>query len=115
MPWGMFTVGYYENHQIFYASLDGIIPRGALQRGWPQLSSKLQQYAAGEPVSFSDLTLALTAFPQFTSQVMTYLQHNCAWGSTCTYGEVALAIGKPKAARAIGQVMARNQIPLFVP
>ena len=36
-------------------------------------------------------------------------------GEVRSYAWVAQAIGKPKAARAVGQVMARNPIPLFFP
>ncbi len=36
-------------------------------------------------------------------------------GETRTYGQIAAAIGKPRAARAVGQALARNPIPLVVP
>ncbi len=36
-------------------------------------------------------------------------------GETMTYGEVAEAAGKPGAARAVGNVMAHNPIPLMLP
>ena len=37
------------------------------------------------------------------------------WGDTLTYGEVAIVAGRPGAARAVGNVMAANQLPLIVP
>jgi len=37
------------------------------------------------------------------------------FGETRTYGDVASLVGKPKGARAIGQVMRRNPIPLLFP
>ncbi len=36
-------------------------------------------------------------------------------GTTLTYGAVARRIGRPGAARAVGQAMRRNPLPLFVP
>jgi len=36
-------------------------------------------------------------------------------GTTTTYGEVAAAVGRPMAQRAVGAVMARNPLPLLVP
>ncbi len=37
------------------------------------------------------------------------------YGETRSYGEVAAAIGNPKAARAVGQAEKRNQVPLVIP
>lgn len=37
------------------------------------------------------------------------------FGRTKSYGELARAVGRPNAARAIGGAMARNPIPLLVP
>lgn len=36
-------------------------------------------------------------------------------GKTLTYGEIASKVGSPGAARAVGQVMATNPLPLFIP
>ncbi|MGQ9707666.1 MAG: methylated-DNA--[protein]-cysteine S-methyltransferase [bacterium] len=37
------------------------------------------------------------------------------FGEVMSYGELAIAVGKPDAARAVGQVMAHNPFPLFFP
>lgn len=37
------------------------------------------------------------------------------YGSTVTYAELAANAGAPKAARAAGQAMARNRLPLIIP
>ena len=36
-------------------------------------------------------------------------------GETLTYGQLAAKAGYPGAARAVGQVMARNCLPLLIP
>lgn len=36
-------------------------------------------------------------------------------GRTCTYGELAAAMGMPRAARAVGTALARNPILLIIP
>ena len=37
------------------------------------------------------------------------------YGETITYGELAQIIGKPRAARAVGNAMGANPLPLIVP
>jgi methylated-DNA-[protein]-cysteine S-methyltransferase len=37
------------------------------------------------------------------------------FGATSTYAEIALAIGKPKAVRAVGAANGRNPLPIVVP
>ena len=37
------------------------------------------------------------------------------YGETRSYGQVAAAIGRPKASRAVGQAEKRNQAPLVIP
>lgn len=37
------------------------------------------------------------------------------YGETCSYGEIAAACGNPKAARAVGQAVHRNPLPIIVP
>jgi len=37
------------------------------------------------------------------------------YGETCSYGEIAAAVGRPKAARAVGAAMAQNPLWLIVP
>ena len=37
------------------------------------------------------------------------------YGETCSYGEVAVACGNRKAARAVGQAVHRNPLPIVVP
>ena len=37
------------------------------------------------------------------------------WGDTATYGTLARRIGKPKAARAVGQALGANPVSIVVP
>ena len=37
------------------------------------------------------------------------------YGETKTYGEIALLIGHPKAARAVGTACGKNQLPIVIP
>jgi methylated-DNA-[protein]-cysteine S-methyltransferase len=57
------------------------------------------------------LSLDGTAFQQ---RVWVELQ-NIDYGSTASYGEIAAAINKPKAARAVGMANHKNRIPIVIP
>jgi len=73
----------------------------------------LVRYFRGERPDL-DLPLDLDGRAIFSQRVL----RACAavpYGQTCTYGELAKRAGRPGAARAAGQVMARNPLPLFVP
>jgi methylated-DNA-[protein]-cysteine S-methyltransferase len=80
----------------------------------PGLAERLRRYAGGEEVQFDDLELDLSTCTPFQQQVLRTVQA-IPPGQTWSYGDVARAVGKPGAARAVGQVMARNPVPLFVP
>ncbi|MCK4334612.1 methylated-DNA--[protein]-cysteine S-methyltransferase [candidate division WOR-3 bacterium] len=75
--------------------------------------AQLGDYLAGKEVSFN-LPInweRLTPFARKVSQEL--LKTRC--GQMLSYAELARRIGNPKAARAVGQVMARNPFPLVVP
>lgn len=73
---------------------------------------ELLEYCRGERQSFS-LPLALhgTAWQVAVWQALTRIP----FGETRTYGEIATALGRPAAARAMGRANATNHIPLVVP
>ena len=52
--------------------------------------------------------------PPFQEKVL-QLTYAIPYGSTCTYADLARQLGKPQAARAVGQAEARNPIPLVIP
>lgn len=74
--------------------------------------SQLQNYLAGES-QVLDMPLNLIG-TDFRKTVWKALQ-TIPYGETRTYGEIATQIGKPKAARAVGQANHHNPISYFVP
>lgn len=77
-----------------------------------QAKTELAEYFAGKRQAF-DIPLDIIGTP-FQVQVWQTLQKIPA-GSTVTYGEIARKIGKPKAVRAVGTAIGRNQICIIVP
>jgi len=80
---------------------------------YPRLAHDLDRYFRGRAISF-DYPLDLTAATSFQRRVWTVLQGS-PYGATRTYQEVARAVGMPRAARAVGQAVGGNPIPLLIP
>jgi methylated-DNA-[protein]-cysteine S-methyltransferase len=77
------------------------------------LSERLRRYARGEPVAFPD-ALDFSAATPFQRAVWQATRH-IPYGQKRSYGWLAARVGKPRAARAVGQAMAANPWPLIVP
>jgi methylated-DNA-[protein]-cysteine S-methyltransferase len=75
--------------------------------------SELEEYFAGRRTSF-DLPLAITARSEFGQHVLQRL-FEVPYGETISYGELAAQAGSPRAARAVGRVMAANPLPIIIP
>ncbi len=75
---------------------------------------RLTRFAQGEPVDFSDVVVDESHLTPFGKRIVKICRRIPA-GQTRGYGELAAASGSPGAARAVGQVMARNRYPLVVP
>ncbi|MBC7375118.1 MAG: methylated-DNA--[protein]-cysteine S-methyltransferase [Frankiales bacterium] len=78
----------------------------------PELRDQLAAYWAGDLTHFT-VPLALRGTP-FQQQVWAALQR-VPYGTTCTYAELAAAIGRPTAVRAVGAANGRNPVCLVVP
>ena len=74
----------------------------------------IERYASGEPVDFAEAALDLSGVGAFHRTVYD-LARRVAWGQTATYGELARQAGAPGAARAVGQAMGRNPVPIIIP
>jgi methylated-DNA-[protein]-cysteine S-methyltransferase len=71
------------------------------------------QYLAGRRQAF-DLPVDLSAVTSFQREVL-LAACQIPRGQVRTYAEVARQIGRPKAARAVGQALASNPVPIVVP
>lgn len=74
----------------------------------------VQRYMAGERVHFSDIRLDVTGVSPFHCSIYEALRR-IGWGETTTYGALARQAGDPDAARAVGQAMGRNPVPVIIP
>jgi O6-methylguanine-DNA--protein-cysteine methyltransferase len=73
----------------------------------------LQRYFTGERVSF-DLPLDLRYYTRF-QQAVWKAAAEIPYGGTRSYAWIAKRIRKPLAARAVGQAMGANPVPIIIP
>jgi methylated-DNA-[protein]-cysteine S-methyltransferase len=86
-------------------------PKSSLQVA---LQERLERYAEGMPDAFRDVRVHYPTEGQFAHRVWE-LCRQIPPGTTISYRELARRAGAPNAARAVGQVMAKNRIPIVVP
>ncbi|MCU0515113.1 MAG: bifunctional DNA-binding transcriptional regulator/O6-methylguanine-DNA methyltransferase Ada [Anaerolineae bacterium] len=81
---------------------------GALQEALAQVLAYL---AGWQPHLALPLDIRVTAFQQRVLEALLRIPY----GATRTYGQIAAALGRPKAARAVGRACATNPVPLIIP
>jgi methylated-DNA-[protein]-cysteine S-methyltransferase len=80
-----------------------------------EIAIELDEYFGGRrhrftmPVDLSGVDIS------FRRAVYETLQREVGWGETVSYGELAEMAGRPGAARAVGNAMSRNPVPIVVP
>lgn len=107
-PWGLLFVEVGERglRRVDFAG----VPAAPLAGPWAEAFAA---YLAGVPFPAA-LPVDLTECPDFTLRVLEACRA-IPFGDTRSYTELAAAVGRPHAARAVGQVMARNPVPLVIP
>ena len=69
---------------------------------------------SGKAEDFSGCELDIGDLPPFDRSVLEQARQ-IPCGETRTYGEIASALGRPGAARAVGRALGRNPIPIIIP
>jgi len=105
----------HASQQAAVAAVDPVFRQTAHLGQWnPALVRRLKAYATGTRDDFRDVTIDPGPQTEFQRRV-TRCCRRIAHGKTVTYGQLAAQAGHPGAARAVGQCMAANRIPLVVP
>ncbi len=112
-PWGTFWAAEADGavvHLKFPGALPALpAPLSPLLR---ELHEELNAFLAGEIRRFT-VPVALTG-TEFQLKVWEALG-GVPYGETVTYGELARGLGRPRSARAVGQAVGANPIPILVP
>ncbi len=77
-----------------------------------QLRAELAEYFAGTRRAF-EVPLE-TPGTDFQQRVWAALRH-IPYGETCSYADIARAIGQPKAVRAVGHANGQNRVAIVIP
>ncbi len=119
-PFGQLFVATLNNEVIRSAFGEGEVELQQLQQQWPQAHwQRDDRVAAGvvQALWGSDSSRALaarvggTAFQQAVWQALLGIP----LGATCSYQQLAVAIGKPGAAQAVGNAVGANPLAGIIP
>lgn len=93
---------------------DAVSPRVLHEPGrLDEVAREMEEYFGGRRTAF-DLPLDLRLAHGFRRTVLGHLP-DIAYGGTESYAEVAVAVGNPRAVRAVGSACASNPLPVVVP
>lgn len=87
---------------------------GRPDRALARLADDLRRYFAGEAVELGRHPVDLAVQPPFRRRAL-LAARTIPYGEVRTYGWIARRAGRPGAARAAGQAMSKNPIPLVIP
>jgi O-6-methylguanine DNA methyltransferase len=86
---------------------------GRAARPDPKLRQGLESVLKGRRIP-RRLRVDASGLPEFTRKVLGACAAIPA-GRVLTYGELAALVGRPRAARAVGQALGRNPFPILIP
>jgi O-6-methylguanine DNA methyltransferase len=90
------------------------VETGYTSRAMDDLSEQIGRYLDGEAIELPINYLDSNCCSEFQWQVL-MVDRTIPRGCVCSYSQVAAMIGKPKAARAVGNALARNPFPIIIP
>ena len=105
----------HSSSQAAVASLPRELVRAARPDTWNlPLVRRLRAYASGARDDFRDVDVDAGPRTAFGRRMLRCCRQ-IPYGRTLTYGQLADRAGSPGAARAVGNCMAGNRIPLVIP
>ena len=112
---GLVAVEYDRPEAAFRRDLERRLRRPAVRAEEPTAEARHQvlEYLSGRRRSFS-LAIDLRHLTAFQRTVLEAAQA-VPRGQVATYGQIARRIGRPRAARAVGQALGSNPVPIVIP
>jgi methylated-DNA-[protein]-cysteine S-methyltransferase len=114
-PLGPATLGWRDRVLTHLHLGDDRVAGDAEPPDWVlAIAQRVATHLAGRHDTFDDVALDLGACPAFHARVYRALR-DVGPGQTVTYGELAVRVGSPRGARAVGQAVGANPWLLIVP
>jgi len=92
----------------------GIAGAEADSRLLVELQGKISAYFEGDCVDFSDVRVDLSYLTPFGRRVLRACR-TITYGCEISYVQLSQMAGSPRAGRAVGNILARNRLPLVIP
>ncbi|MEE9286426.1 MAG: methylated-DNA--[protein]-cysteine S-methyltransferase [Dehalococcoidia bacterium] len=103
-----------ERQAVEALGLSGVESASPDDAAFASLVARMESYYAGGAEGFDDIELDLRDATPFQRQVLESVR-SIPRGQVRSYGQVAAAIGRPNAARAVGAAMAANPVCVVIP
>ncbi|HNW92438.1 MAG TPA: methylated-DNA--[protein]-cysteine S-methyltransferase [bacterium] len=104
-----------------YRTLGGVVTAAGWERRRPAAAvpgpwdeAVLAYLTGGGDALLRQVPVDLTTLSPFAQEILIHTRR-LRFGQTATYQELAAAAGKPGGARAAGQALGCNPVPLFIP
>ena len=115
-PRGLLRLRMFQDGKEGFLKLNQAYDEGEYRYSVPETREAVEQimaYLTGELREFS-LPIDWKGYTDFQRDVLRQTL-KIPYGQTRSYGEIAQAINRPKAFRAVGQAEKNNQVPLVIP
>jgi methylated-DNA-[protein]-cysteine S-methyltransferase len=110
---GLCNLDFAVSRAGFIGGLDPLAQTEQNPTALAPVAKQLRDYFESTRSEF-DLPVDLERLTPFQMSVL-QAARRIPPGNTRTYGQVAHAVGKPKASRAVGQALGRNPVPIVIP
>jgi len=110
---GLLDVSFGVSQNDFLTHLDPLARTEQNSDALAFITRQLQSYF-NDPRFRFDVPLDLDRLSHFQRSVL-QIARRIPPGNMWTYGQVARAIGKPQASRAVGQALGHNPVPIIIP
>jgi methylated-DNA-[protein]-cysteine S-methyltransferase len=108
------TFGHGSKKSVLATVGRGFLASAGFADWGTPLIDRVRAYAAGAVDDFCDVQVDPGPQTEFQSRIVRACR-KIPYGATATYGQLASQAGSPNAARAVGNCMANNPIPLLIP